>query len=415
MDKKNKLARETFYLLILLASILFSILSFILYELYVPEFFEYIYRNWDSGFANIVLKTPCASDNLNLLKNEKISLSRNHTRDFFNNLIKYPYTSLNQEKNPSIYNLSIKNFKVLPIGLSYCFDNTETYFKLIKENNNTHLLYKNQTNFKLYKYIDSLGNMVYNPRYSDSYFITDQYKYSEARITQGPPCLDPRYLNLNMTFDKTSYYYGRSQCPGGKINKRYVHISKLRTNITKLSELNGWNISHIPEKYRNEYLTVYARTFIGIKDHCWNKTFGSYEEMTKNNIQVNNIIIYLGYVNIIEIIFLLLFLNRYIVKYNKYKNKNKSSCYPSYTNPLLIIVSVIITSIHVIIFLKEKELIELIKNFADSSCFDEEVPELINKDWYYLVFGGITQILSLIGSTLLALRYGIRKSIKYAN
>lgn len=414
----KKLHKETLFLILSCASILFSVTSFIFFELYIPEYFDYIYHNWNSGFQKIILKNSCNRD-VQLLKDENITIYKNYTRDFFNNIITLPFNGLYKEDNKNIKYLQIEKFKSISIGLVYCFEGIQTYLDLIRlDDDNQSKLYKYNESYdtEKFKRIDSLNNMIYSESYSSSYFIPDSsdVKYSDVRVSQGIPCADPRYYNLNITFNKTSYYYGKSKCPGGKVNNHYKQITTLNVNLSYLFTLNNWDNSILTEELKKENLSVYARTYIGIKDHCRNNT---YDIDIKNiNNQIYSIIIWLGYSIIFEIGFLLLFLNRYIVKYNKYKYKVKNGYVPPYTNPILLIISIIITAMHIKIIINiVQEVYTLVSVFYDMSCFDEEVPELIGNNLYYLIIGSISQIIALGVSVILALKYGILKGIKYAN
>ena len=412
----KKLYKETIFFILSCISIIFSVASFIFFELYIPEYFEYIFHNWNSGFKRIMLKEGCNRE-LQLFKDENITIYKNYTRDFFNNIIKLPFNGLYEEDDKNIQHFPIVKFKSISYGLVYCFIEGRTYFNLITPNSNNEselFRYNEDYNTRNYKIIDSLKNMIYAESYSSSYFITDSTQYSDVKVSQGIPCADPRYYNLNITFNKSSYYYGRSKCPGGKVNNRYQRISNLEVNLSRLFYLNDWDSSILPEEIKNENLTVYARTYIGIKDHCRNNT---YSLNIKNiNNQIYSIITWLGYSIIFELGFLLLFLNRYIVKYNKYKYKVKNGYVPPYTNPILLVISILITAIHIkIVISVVEDVYALVSTFYDMSCFDEEVPELIGNNLYYLIFGSLSQILALCVNVILAIKYGIIKGIKYAN
>ena len=402
----KKIKKEIFYLILCITSVFGSILSYILLLQYVPEFFIYINNNWNSGYTNIIQQNNCK---IPLIK-ASFKVFKKHDKNFFNE-----ERIINRDDDSD--NLIKYNFNSTDLGdIIYCLNNRSNYFStsLLKDSPDI--------DFKKCKYIDSLNNVACE-KYNDVKLITETTKYTEVVFAQKQPCLDPRYYNLNMTFNETSYYYGKNKCPGGKTNKNYHFIKGISldgllkdNNFVELQNL-------LSDDNKNQTLNMYGRNYIGIKDECRNKNF---KDLNNNIDQINqdiqNSIDWLGYINIIEIIFLLLVLNRFIVKYhnhinntNNEENQQNKELMPPYTNPILLILSLVMLGFHILVFtyiLKVKDFIDL---FSDRSCFENEAADLIKTSIICLISGRYTQIIVLGINGILAFKFGIKKGIKYAN
>ena len=402
----NKIKKEIIYLILCIASVIGSILSYILLLQYIPEFFVYINNNWNSGYTRAIKFNNCK---IAFVK-ESFKVFKKHDKNFFNeeriinrdedsdNLIKYNF---NSTEDPE---------------LIYCILNRSNYFdtKLVK--------YSENIDFSKCRYIDSLNNMACE-NYDKIDLITDTHKYTEVVFAQNQPCLDPRYYNLNMTFNETSYYYGKNKCPGGKTNKNYVLIKNVSLDGI-LKDNNFEEIQNLlSDENKNQTLYIYGRNYIGISDKCRNK---NYKDLNNNiddvNQYIQNSIDWMGYINIIEVVFLLLFLNRFTVKYhnyinniNKEENKQNKELMPPYTSPIILILSLVMLGFHILVFTYFLNVRDFIDLFSDGSCFEDEAADLIKTSIICLNISRYIQIIVLSINGILAFKFGIVKGIKYAN
>ena len=408
----KKIKKEIFFFILCIISVLGTILSFIFLQQYIPEYFIYINNNWNNGYTSIahieveLCKYPLLSD-------YSIKMYKSFQKDFFNNDIinenvknddnikKYYFVSFNQDRRP------------------HCLENKTNYFD-IKLNK-----YKEGNDFTKCKFIDSFNNTSCENYNITSKTITNYSKYTEIVFAQDQPCLDPRYYNFNLTFNESSYYYGKSKCPDGKTNKHYERITnatilailKYNDDMDDLSKILSDEI-----KLQNFY--VYGRNYIGIKDECRNKPFEKLKDiLDSQNDYIKSSITWMGYISLLEIIFFLLFLNRFTVKYHNYKNNLNNNeehqikeILPPYTKPVILILSLIKLGFHIIVFvyylLNTHELFEL---FLDINCFEEEAGQLIKPSIIFLQMGKYTQFCVLVIDVIFAFKYGIKKGIKYAN
>lgn len=249
--------------------------------------------------------------------------------------------------------------------------------------------------------------------------IDNTSKYTDIVFGQNQPCLDPRYYNFNITFNKTSYYYGRSKCPGGKTNKYYHNLHSL--TLKELIEFN--NLKYLNENLsndiKNETIILYGRNYIGITSQCFKERKYSFKDLNnhinKDNDEIKSAIAWLGYTIIIEIIFFLLFINRFTAKYHNYINNDETKeLLPPYTKPVILIVSLIMVGFHAFIFTKILS-IEIFNVFEDINCFEKEIGELIAPCIKFLNWARYIQRGTLFINAILAFKYGIKKGIKYAN
>lgn len=402
----NKIKKEIIYLILCIASVIGSILSYILLLQYIPEFFLYINNNWNSGYTIAYKFNQCK---IPFIK-ESFKVFKKHDKNFFNeeriinrdddsdNLIKYNF---NSTEDPM---------------LIYCILNRSNYFdtKLVK--------YSENIDFSKCKYIDSLNNIACE-NYDNIDLITNTHKYTEVVFAQNQPCLDPRYYNLNMTFKETSYYYGKNKCPDGKTNKHYALIKSLSLDGI-LKDNHFEEIQNLlSDENKNQSLYIYGRNYIGINDKCRNKNF---KDLNNNiddvNQYIQNSIDWMGYINIIEVVFLLLFLNRFIVKYhnyinniNKEENQQNKELMPPYTSPIILILSLVMLGFHILVFTYFLNVRDFIDLFSDGSCFEDEAADLIKTSIICLNLARYTQIIVLCINGILAFKFGIAKGIKYAN
>lgn len=404
----KKIKKEILFLIICILSVLGTILTFIFLQEYIPEYFIYINNNWNSGYTTLEHRKTCKFP---LIKEKSIKIYKTYQKDFFNNEI------VNEQvKNED----NIKNYNFMSFNQQYpqCIDNRTNYFD-IKLNK-----YKEGNDFTNCKFIDSLNNTSCEDFNGTTKTINMFSKFTEIVLGQAQPCLDPRYYNFNITFNKSSYYYGKSKCPGGKVSKHYQYINNATikaiidfNNLTELNEMFGDDL-----KYQNIY--AYGRNYIGIKDECQDKPFKKLNDILEgNNNYIKSSITWIGYISLIEIIFFLLFLNRFTVKYHNYINninnkdeENKiKELLPPYTKPVILILSLIMLGFHILVFTYLLNIKEFIDLFKDVTCFDEEVGQLIKPSITFLIIGRYTQIVVLFFNGILAFKYGIKKGIKYAN
>lgn len=256
--------------------------------------------------------------------------------------------------------------------------------------------------------------------------MIDQYtKYTEIIFGQNQPCFDPRYFNFNITFNKTSYYYDKSKCPGGRVSKHYHYLNNATIQaILENNDLKELEKS-LDDKIKKENFYIYGRNYIGIKDECRiNKPFKNLnKKFEEKNKYIKNSITWIAYISLIEIIFFLLFLNRFTVKYHNYANNIKKDednsqmkeILPPYTKPVILILSLIQLGFHILVFTFFLNIRDYIDLFQDTSCFEEEAGELIKPSIIFLNLARYTQIVVLAINVILAYKFGIKKGIKYAN
>ena len=140
----------------------------------------------------------------------------------------------------------------------------------------------------------------------------------------------------------------------------------------------------------------------------------------KNNY-IESSIKWIGYIIIVEVIFFLLFLNRFSVKYHNYvnsfndENHQMKEILPPYTKPMIMVLSFIMLGFHVLVFTYFLNIRDYINLFSDIDCFEEEAGELIKSSVYFLIGAKYTQIIVLLVNVILAFKFGIKKVIKYAN
>lgn len=402
----NKIQKENIYLILCILSLLGTIITFVFLQQYIPEYFTYINTNWNSGYTGIIQRgnNNCK---IPLLKDKSIKLLRNSQKNFFNqddinyyldasnNVVKYPF-------NKTRY----KNY-------IYCLDNRTNYFENIFSKFDT------KTNLSECKIIDSFNHILCERNYSKSIMIDDTSKYTEVVFGQNQPCLDPRFYNFNITFNKSSYYYGKSTCPGGKTSKHYHYVTE--TKLKNLLEVNYLDDLDklLSEDIKNETIYLYARNYIGITLECFKDRRLIFKELNnhinKDNDEIKSTIAWLGYTIIIEFIFFLLFINRYTTKYHNYINNDETKeLLPPYTKPVILIISLIMVGFHAFIFTKLLS-IEILKVFSDLNCFEEEIVELILPCIMFLTWAGYIQKGTLVINAILAFKFGIKKGIKYAN
>ena len=408
----NKIEKETIFLLLTLLSVIGTILSFIFLQQYIPDYFNYINDNWNSGFTGI-LQRGSRDCKIPLLKDKSIKVYKKFQKDFFNNI---ETIDQNFQSPDDLINYNIN--KTYYASIIQCLDNRTNYFdtKIYK--------YGEKNNFTQCKYIDTLNNTSCD-YYTNNMMFNATTKFTQVVYAQGPPCFDPRYYNFNISFNKTSYYYDKNGCPGGRVSKHYQKLKEI--SLLSILEYNGLNDTigkNLDKETYEQILYFYGRNYIGIKEKCRNKPFRELKNIIdEKHLYISSSIVWLGYIIIIEIIFLLLFLNRYIVKYhNFYNNKNKNKddiihkeLLPPYTKPVLLILSLIMLGFHVLVFTYLLNIRDFIDLFEDVSCFEEEAGELIKPSIIYLLSGKYTQMAVLGINVILAFKYGIKKGIKYAN
>jgi hypothetical protein len=111
----------------------------------------------------------------------------------------------------------------------------------------------------------------------------------------------------------------------------------------------------------------------------------------------------------------LLFINRFTAKYHNYINNDETKeLLPPYTNPVILIISLIMVGFHAFIFTKILS-IEILKIFEDLNCFEKEIAELISPCIKFTIRARYIQIGTLFINAILAFKFGIKKGIKYAN
>ena len=402
----KKIKNQIIFLILSIISLLGTILSFVFLQQYIPEYFIYINDNWNSGYTSIIQRGPTKCK-IPLLKDKTIKVYKKSQNNFFNqNEINY-----NLEKSNNI--ISYHFNKTFYNNLVQCLDNRTNYF-----DTTTYKYEDNITNLTKCKFIDSLNNISCD-NYTQNKMIdyVNNIKYTEVVFGQNQPCFDPRYYNFNMTFNKTSYYYDKSKCPGGKVNKYYHFIYEVPlSEIIKHNELKELNET-LNEETKNEIIYVYGRNYIGIKGHCNKNSFKELNNIIGGvNENIKSSIIWLGYTIIIEIIFFLLFLNKFIVKYHNYINNDETKeLLPPYTKPVILILSLIMLGFHALIFTYLLNITKFIELFNDSTCFEDETGQLIKPSIIFLIIGRYTQIGILLINGFLAFKYGIKKGIKYAN
>jgi hypothetical protein len=240
---------------------------------------------------------------LPLLKDNSFKFYKKPQKDFFNK--EYITDNLKNGDNIKEYRFTNINLPNYP----HCLDNRSNYFDIKLEK------YNNNTSFENCKFIDSLNNTSCENSYSSSLMIDEYTKYNEIVFGQDQPCFDPRYFNFNMTFNKTSYYYDKSRCPGNRVSKHYVNLkdAKIGGIIEVNKQLHELNYT-LSEEIKNKSIYIYGRNYIGIKDKCKNKPFKKLNNVIeqKNNY-IQSSINWIGYIIIVEVIFFLLFLNTLIV------------------------------------------------------------------------------------------------------
>jgi len=408
----EKIKKEIIFLVLSIVSFLGTILAFVFLQQYIPEYFNYINDNWNSGFTGINQTGP-SSCKIPLLKDKSIKAYKNFQKDFFNN--EQIIDKNNQFSDNIIYYYINKTYYS---NLIQCLENRTTYFDT-KLNKNS-----DSINFTECRFIDSLNNTSCE-NYTNNMMHDNYTKYTQVVYSKYQPCFDPRYYNFNITFNKTSYYYDKSTCPGGRVSKHYKLLKEIK--LTDILDFNGLNDiigKNLSEEIINETFYFYGRNYIGIKEECRSKPFKDLKNIIsdKHNY-INSSIVWLGYIIIIELVFFLLFLNRFIVKYHNYSNnigKNKESnrnkeLLPPYTKPVILILSLIMLGFHILVFTYILNLNDFIDLFRDTSCFEEEAGELIWPSIIFLVIAKYTQIVVLGINAILAFKYGIKKGIKYAN
>ena len=407
----EKITKEIIFLILSILSVVGTILSFIYLEQYIPEHFIYINNNWNNGFTKI-LQSGGGKCKLPLLKDNSLMFYKNTKKDFFNK----EYITDNLKNGDNIKEYRFTNI-YLP-NYPHCLDNRSNYFDI--------QLYKytKDNDFQNCKFIDSLNNTSCENNYTKSMMIDEYTKYNEIVFGQNQPCFDPRYFNFNMTFNKTSYYYDKSKCPGGKTNKHYHYLK----NATIQAILENNNLkdleNSLDDKIKQQNLYVYGRNYIGIKDECRHKPFYKLNKnIEEKNNYIENAANWIAYISLIEIIFFLLFLNRFTVKYHNYANNIKKDednsqmkeILPPYTKPIILILSLIQLGFHILVFTYLLNIRDFIDLFQDTSCFEEEAGELIKPSILFLNFARYTQTVVLAINAVLAYKYGIKKGIKYAN
>ena len=409
----NKIGKEIIFLILSILSVLGTILSFIFLDQYIPEYFIYINNNWNNGFTKIS-QSWAASCKFPLLNDNSFKFYKSSQKDFFNK----EYITDNLKNYDNIKNYSFKNIYLK--DYSHCFDNRSNYFDIKLKK------YTEDNDFQNCKFIDSLNNTsceAYNNN-STSMMIDEYTKYNEIVFGQNQPCFDPRYFNFNMTFNKTSYYYGKSKCPGGRTNKHYHYLN----NATIKAILENNNLKELEnildEETKLQNLYIYGRNYIGIKDKCRHKLFKNLKDkIGEKNNYIKNSIAWISYISLIEIVFFLLFLNRFTVIYHNYANNIKKvedndqmkEILPPYTKPVILILSLIQLGFHILVFTYLLNIRDFIDLFQDTSCFEEEAGELIKTSILFLNLGRFTQIGVLVINSILAYKFGIKKGIKYAN
>lgn len=409
----KKIYIEVIFFILCIISVLGTILSFIFLLQYIPEYFIYINNNWNNGYTDMIQK-GMSDCKFPLYSGISFNLYKDYQKNFFNKLV----INDNMKNEDNIKKYYFK-YIISPV-VSHCILNRTNYFdtKLSK--------YKEGNDFENCKFIDSLNNTSCG-NYTDKKRMTivNSTKYTEVIFGQAQPCFDPRYYNLyNITFDKTSYYYDKKECPGGRVSKHYVLLKDvtLRGIIVSNTELGELG-DKISDEIKNQTLYIYGRNYIGIKDECRSKPFKNLNSVIeqKNNY-IKSSINWIGYIVIVEIIFFLLFINRFSVKYhnyinniNKEKDHQNKEILPPYTKPMILILSFIMLGFHVLVFTYFLNIRDYIDLFKDISCFEEEAGELIKPSVNFLISAKYIQMIVLAINIILAFKFGLIKIIKYAN
>lgn len=410
----KKIHKEVIFLILCIISVLGTILSFIFLLQYIPEYFIYINNNWNNGYTDMIQK-GLSDCKFTLYSGMSINTYKDYQKNFFNKVI------INDNvKNQD--NIKKYNFKyIYNEFVSHCILNRTNYFdtKLYK--------YKEGNDFENCKFIDSLNNTSCE-NYTDKHRMTivNSTKYTEIIFGQAQPCFDPRYYNLyNISFNKTSYYYDKNKCPGGRVSKHYVLLQNdvilggIIESNKDLKELG----EKLNDEIKNQTLYIYGRNYIGIKDECRSKPFKNLNNIIeqKNNY-IKSSINWTGYITIVEIIFFLLFINRFSVKFHNYSNNinidndhQTKEILPPYTKPMILILSFIMLGFHVLVFTYFLNIRDYIDLFKDISCFEEEAGELIKPSVNFLIGAKYMQMIVLVVNAILAFKFGLKKVIKYAN
>ena len=409
----KKIQKEIIFLILCIISVLGTILSFIFLLQYIPEFFFYINNNWNNGYTDIIQKGMIGCK-FPLFSATSYNKYKNYQKDFFNRIIINDNTKKEENINKTYFT------DIFYVRYSQCIINRTNYFdtKLIE--------FEEGNDFNECKYIDSLNRLTCG-NYSNTVTIGNFSKFTEVVLSIDQPCFDPRYYNLKgIQFNKTSYYYDKSRCPGNRVSKHYVNLkdAKIGGIIEVNKQLHELNYT-LSEEIKNKSIYIYGRNYIGIKDKCKNKPFKKLNNVIeqKNNY-IQSSINWIGYIIIVEVIFFLLFLNRFSVKYHNYVNKisingdenhQMKELLPPYTKPMILILSFIMLGFHVLVFTYFLNIRDYINLFEDINCFEEEAGELIKSSIYFLIGAKYTQIIVLLVNVVLAFKFGIKKVIKYAN
>ena len=408
----KKIQKEIIFLILCIISVLGTILSFIFLLQYIPEYFFYINNNWNNGYTDILQK-GMGDCKFPLFSSTSYNKYKNYQKDFFNRIIINDNTKKEENINKTYFtDIFFRNY-------SQCIINRTNYFdtKLTE--------YEEGNDFSECKYIDSLNHLSCGKlNRSKSLTINNFSKFTEVVLGTDQPCFDPRYYNLKgIPFNKTSYYYDKSRCPGDRVSKHYVNLknAEIRGIVEVNEELSELNET-LSEEIKNKTIYIYGRNYIGIKDKCKSKPFKKLNNViVQKNNYIESSIKWIGYIIIVEVIFFLLFLNRFSVKYHNYingfndENHQMKEILPPYTKPMIMVLSFIMLGFHVLVFTYFLNIRDYINLFSDIDCFEEEAGELIKSSVYFLIGAKYTQIIVLLVNVILAFKFGIKKVIKYAN
>ncbi len=416
--KKKKYLIDKIILIFAILLLLIQISNFFFFNSIDTFYFKYLFDNWskqinlrlccqnckkenNSNFYSYLKddKYKCGNDSFNLFGNRFIINETDDVYDFFN--LTSPNNIKNMNKNTSF---NISQFNGLKIFSSRDIHNNNylSIFGSLPKNSSKNIIdsLNNSINLNELSNEEELNIYIYHDNKNNSF----HYFFSSYIFSIHEPYLDPKcnkFNNINNTCKNNAPDHNSFKILS-------INLSFFIKENTNSTDYNG-----------NENITLYGKMYYGLNKSNPNCSFKNKFEIIKeeNDLLILNIINgkkWLMFGLIIQVILILLYLEKFIVSYIKINNGKETL--PNYVKPLLMVVSIIEFIICAMIF----SLITFHPDIMDDlyekeNCLDKSIDQFIKPYIKNYKICEKMNIISLIISFFIGIYLGIRRAIKYAN
>ena len=415
MNKKKYLIDKIILIFVILL-LLIQISNFFFFNSIDTFYFKYLFDNWsnqinpnlccqncknenNSNYYSYLNddKYKCENDSFNLFGNRFIINETDDVYDFFN--LTSPNNIKNMNKNSSFNISQFNGLKIFSRREIHNNNYLSIFGSLSKPSTNIIDSLNNSININELSNEDVLNIYKYHENKNNSF----RYYFSSYIFSIHEPYLDPKcnkFNNINNT------------CKNNASDHNSFKI--LSINLSFFIKENNNSTDY----KGNENVTLYGKMYYGLNKSNPNCSFNKFEIIKEeNDLLILNIINgkkWLMFGLIIQVILILLYLEKFIVSYIKI-NKGKETL-PNYVKPLLMVVSIIEFIICAMIF----SLITFHPGIMDDlyekeNCLDKSIDQFIKPYIKNYKICEKMNIISLIISFFIGIYLGIRRAIKYAN